>query len=302
MIILLIFILVICLGSVCIAKRSLPFLAIDFSTTYSLHEDKRVHELHKKTYPDVCHEYVLWRVNHDGSCWNSVGITWVIYQMIQGGEDIFDNAIERFKTILKPANLDKSEKKIIIKFFAILDRMRQKMDHRYSLELRNYSNIYKTLDKGFRIILATQERQNERPDYEYADEIEQPGSRGHMSNMRPLLADLGFSYAGIDCFHQNGEFAVIKSSLEEYLDPHSENSLRESNAEYNKNIIDKMPTVLAIGSSPDYADIAVKKSFAHAIRESAKKPTLFSGLVGFNFRSFILAQYSNLLRRRTYQV
>ena len=90
-----------------------PFLAIDFSTECSLSEDNRVHELHKITYPDFCKEYVLWRVNHDGSCWNSVGITLLLCEMIEGGEEIFGRAVEHFKNILARAHLNKKQQKII---------------------------------------------------------------------------------------------------------------------------------------------------------------------------------------------
>ena len=148
--------------------------------------------------------------------------------------------------------------------------MRQKMDHRFSLELRNYRNIYDTLDKGFRILLANQERQNEQADHIYADDIEEPGTRGHMSNIKPLLSSFKFSYAGIDCFDKDDNIEIIKANLEEYLDSNDEDALKKADFGANKNILAKLPLIVALGSKPGYADVAVKKNFVKFKRLEAQ--------------------------------
>lgn len=256
-----------------IYKKS--FLAIDFSPDVSLHNDDRVHELHKMTYPDFCHEYVLWRVNHDGSCWNSVGITLLFYHMIQGGEEIFDNSVKYLKNILSGAILDKNDRKLINNFFIIINIIRRKMDHRLSLELRNNRNTYEILDRAFRIILATHERQKALPDHDFANDVEQPKTRGHMSYMRPLLTDLGFSYAEIDCYEHDNQNIIVKADFEEYI-------------ELNNNIINNLPDIIAFGSSPGYADVAVRKSFSKIIKKNNyKQSPIFFDIIIRPFNSAI---------------
>jgi hypothetical protein len=183
--------------------------------------------------------------------------------MIQGGEEIFDNSIKYLKNILSGAILDKNDRKLINNFFIILNIMRRKMDHRFSLELRNHRNTYEILDRAFRIILAAHERQKELPDHDFANEVEQPKSRGHMSYMRPLLTDLGFSYAEIDCYEHDNRNIVIKADL-------------------SNNIINNLPDIIALGSSPGYADVAVRKSFSEIIKKNNYKkqsPSFFYTMI-----------------------
>ena len=239
--------------------------SIDFSNEKSLMQDSRVYEGIKAAYPAVCEEYVLLRVRHDGSCWNSVGMTLLIYELIEAGEENFDRAIAYFKELITRTDAAVLEQKPIKDFFAILAEIRAKMDHRFSLELRNSSeDVYMALDTGFRKLIAYYGLQEgHKP--AWAAEKEKPYSWHHMSDIKPLLRELGFKYGGID------SDPTARLDFNDYGFSADELALLGQNSPETRDFMgQKMPTMIALGTSPAYADVAVKKSFAESLRTGGK--------------------------------
>ena len=266
-----------------------PMAAIDFSGNQTLSEDDRVHIVYKNQYPTMCKEYVLWRVEHDGSCWVSSGITQLIYQMIEAGPEKFDEVIEYLKSLFAsdPEFTQTENEAVSSNLFMILELIREKMDHSFSLALRNHRNVYEALDRGFRKILSLYWRKH---DDAKATEINISNSLGFAADFKGFLHEMGFKYAE---FLTDGECNGVSATtsffdLCAYLTEPEISLFSHGDENRQKNIIQKkMPKVMSFLSDPGYMDIAVQKSISDQInakRRAYNTKTKFIELVNRFFQ------------------
>jgi len=235
-----------------------PYSAVDFSGRMTLMADGRVDVVHKSMLPELCNNYVLWRVAHNGSCWVTSAMTQFIFTLIDGGPGEFDRVIKQLKTDVANTGADAQFKE----FFDYFALVRQKMDFRDALDLLNHQNVHPVLDRGFRMLLAKDFRA--RGDFVEAAKIEKPGEWGYASHFKPLFNRLGLKYAGISTDGEFGESkpTTILHDLEDYFGnmPRTiDVNRRFGQAEEN------LPKVLFFRSSPGFMDIAVLKTFSDQI-------------------------------------
>lgn len=244
-----------------------PMVAIDFLSHQNLLEDRRVDKVHKEQYPRLCEDYVLWRVEHDGSCWVSSAMTQLLYQMVEAGPKKFDEALGYFKALL--ASDKQGHNQVVADdFLAILGLMREKMDHGYCLALRNYRNVYEALDRGFRKILSLYWLEH---DAQKAQSINTAFSLGFAADFKKLFEELGFKYAE---FLTDGECQGASATesyfdLRAYVSEHEVQALLtgEGDAQHGE----KMPAVMSFLSEPGFMDVAVRTEMAKKIKAKAQK-------------------------------
>lgn len=264
-----------------------PMVSIDYTWPHTLIKDDRVHPLYKNNYPTLCENYVLWRVQHDGSCWVSSGITQLIYQMIEAGPKKFDEVVEYFKTLL---DSDPAYDQVIASdLFSILDLIRKKMDHNFSLSLRNYSNIYEALERGFRKILAIYWKKH---NVSKSAAINESFTVGYAADFKDFFNELGFKYAE---FLTDGEVDGADATMS-YFDLSAYISEEEAVSLGQENQIgSKMPAVMSFLTMPGFMDVAVQKNISEKINlnNSESKTGKLNGFFKL-FSNF--SKYSNNFR------
>lgn len=244
-----------------------PSLAIDFSGKQLLLEDSRVHEVHKRQFPIIVEEYVLWRVKHLGSCWVYSGMAQFFYQAIEAGPTKFAELQAQIGKIFEQGAYLPNNKTIADDFLSILELVGQKMEHRFTLDVINHENVGTALESGFRRLLSIIFRSKGME--KYADEIEKPESWGSASDFGSLFHEIGIKYAEVS---SDGKFgrAPTRSyfKLGDYLTGREAISIvwngdREKFASIRKD----MPVVMSFRSKPGYMDVAVLKSFSDRINK-----------------------------------
>jgi len=259
-----------------------PMMAIDFAGNETLLQDNRINIIYKQQYPNLCKEYVLWRVEHDGSCWVSTGITKLIYHMIESGPDKFDEATNYFKRLFAsdPGYSNKENQQIARNLFSILKLIRKEMDHNFSLALRNHRNVYEALDAGFRKILSLYW---EKYDHAKSTQINTAFSLGYAADFKGLFNEIGFKYAE---FLTDGECDGAPATMS-YFDLAAYIGDQELNSLTQNCLNKKMPPIMAFLSTPGFMDIAVKKDLSDQIntkigaQKNAHKANLLNKLLNY---------------------
>lgn len=185
----------------------LPLDSIDFSGGILFKDDARIDDHHKKNFPHLHDNYVLWRVKHDGSCWVSSSITLLFYHMIEGGREKYEDVLQRMRSFAKNHIDEKAlEGKLesLDELFDIFELVKETMSHSFSLSLRNHQNIYDKLDKGMRILLAAYARSGGLT-FSSAQSIESSESWGYATDFHAFFGSLGINYCVIDI----ADFAIF---------------------------------------------------------------------------------------------
>lgn len=215
---------------------------LDFSGSIPFESDSRIDDAHKKRFPELKGNYVLWRMPHDGSCWVSAATTLLLYEMIEGGPQKFDEVVAKMRSLVSP---DKENE--MKDFFRAFETIRENLNHRFSLELRNHRLAYEELDKGMRMLLAQVKRSE--GNVAKANEIETPYEWGSSIDFERLFLKLGLEYHVMSLWYGSRGHVSSSASFT------SKNSL---------------PKMMVIDSRRAYIDVLVDKEFSARVNEIAR--------------------------------
>lgn len=229
-----------------------PIRSIDFSGKILVKDDARIHDDHKRKYPELGENFVLWRMTHDGSCWVSAQLTLLIFQMIEGGKEKFEDVLAKMRDFAA-----KNVKKEILvgrldsldAFFQIFELIKENMTHRFSLDLRNHQNIYDILDQGMRIFIMTHYQMNDNQK-RLNEHLENPKSWGFADEFSELFEKFGVRCPLIDLSpdERGGRVSIKNYYAEEQ--PLSEQKM------------------LVFHTNIAYIDVVVEKKFSDSINNA----------------------------------
>lgn len=229
-----------------------PIRGIDFSGNILVKDDTRIHQAHKNKYPELGENFVLWRVTHDGSCWVSAQLAILIFQMIEGGKEKFEEVLGKMRDyaaqhVKKEMLVGKLES--LDDFFQIFELIKENMTHRFSLDVRNHQNIYDILDKGMRIFIMTHHQMNNNQK-RLDQHLKNPKSWGYADEFAELFESFGLTCPVINlCNIGRGNSF----------------SLKNYDAEAQPLSQQKM---LVLDTNNAYIDVVVEKKFSDSINRA----------------------------------
>ncbi|MCA9508154.1 MAG: hypothetical protein KC505_07030 [Myxococcales bacterium] len=266
---------------------------VTYNSQQNLANDPRVIKGYNDYYPEIMKRYVLFRVEHNGSCWVYSALTNLVVNLIDSGKDNFTKSITTLDNLAKE-NAEKYEhfekfyksddyKKVIDAFKWIS----KSMDFKKSLDFINHKEVHNVLNKAMRAFLAANKRKLNKIDQ--AKELETEATCwGDIGDFSFIFNTLNINLSGIKFITEqealqdkkvtynplNNTYVFINSSklyknfLNEKLIKttgynHKKDNFKEHlNMFFAKAKDTDLPKIIYVRSNIAYMDAAVLSSFA----------------------------------------
>lgn len=217
--------------------------------------DPRIDQIYKDGMPDFLKTRVLWRVGHDGSCWVSVALTLLLYELTNQDQAFFSQILGKMQK--QAVDLAINENDFVKNFFAILEVIKEKNDFKLAVAMLNHEKVFYNLNMGLRQFLKVHEGDNTLTEI-----MAKPCSWGDAQQYFGRL----FKGWGIKFFDIRGAPNNIQRSFYLPSIEFSRVSFRKDfpqlNLEMKKVLDHKNFIMLSFVPSPSFADILVSKTFA----------------------------------------
>lgn len=163
---------------------------VDFSGSLTLGEDPRVDDYYKINLPRFAQNYVLWRVNHDGSCWIQSAMVVIMHGILSLEKSQFEEALLRWKNYAAKLSEEHlafkkfEESGELKKFFDLIEVLGRTADFKKALDMLNHMAINDLFNRSLRIFIDPSEEETSLCEF------------GDISRARVLTDIIGVPFLG----------------------------------------------------------------------------------------------------------
>ncbi|MCA9508697.1 MAG: hypothetical protein KC505_09790 [Myxococcales bacterium] len=218
--------------------------------------DPRVDDRLKEVIPQFLKSHVLWRVRHNGNCWITSALIFMLHEITSKGHEYFIQSLNRIKKSAQDFAIEDNQH--VKKFIELLESINDNDDFKNTIEILNYADSYFILNMGLRQFIAEAVK-DIKP--KKAEEIRNYLSWGDVAgDAGELFLVWDFKYAAVSLLvgpaRNINAITYANKSNESWNYNLNEDQFRKLVASIAKNY-----PLIAFVPMVNYADILVSKEF-----------------------------------------